>query len=139
MREYFYLIFHIILTLMKLCKPGGVKAVMAENIAIRHQLITLTRGRERAPKMTTFDRFFFGIIAIFVDENRLKKIAVVLKPATILKFHKALVNRKYRQLYSNKAIRKSGRKGPDQALNSVTGGSRVKYFKPLELRSVAFP
>ena len=62
MREHLDLLFHVILTLIKLSKPGGVKAVMVENITMRQQLITLNRGRKRAPKLTTFDRFLFGSV-----------------------------------------------------------------------------
>ena len=43
-------------------------------------------------------------------------MSVILKPATILEFHKALVKRKYSKLYSNKNNKTPGRKSPDQAL-----------------------
>jgi len=116
MRDYVSLFFSLLLMLIKLSKPGGIKVVVAENMAMRQQLIVMTRGKRRSPKLNTSDRFLFGLIAFFVNENRLKKIAVILKPTTILKFHKALVNRKYRLLYSNKGNKKPGRKGPDQQL-----------------------
>ncbi len=74
------------------------------------------RGRKRSPKLTAFDRFFFGLVAFFVKGQRLDRLAVILKPATILKFHKALVKRKYKELYSNKGKMKPGRKGPHQEL-----------------------
>ncbi len=90
MREHLFLLIHIIFTVIRLIEPGGVKAVMAENIAMRQQLITLARARQRAPKLKTTDRFIFGIIAFFVGAKRLEKIAVTLKPATILKYHRAL-------------------------------------------------
>jgi len=54
-----------------------------------------------------------------VVENRLQKVAIVLKPATILRFHKALVKRKYSKLYSNKTKKKPGRKPQDQKLIEV--------------------
>lgn len=40
----------------------------------------------------------------------------MLRPATILKFHKALVKRKYHLLFSNKTPKKPGRKGPSDEL-----------------------
>ena len=46
-------------------------------------------------------------------------MAVIIKPATILKFHKALVNLKYKQLYSNIPRNKTGRKGPEQEINDM--------------------
>lgn len=116
MNEKFELLFHLILTLAKICRPGGVKGVIAENIAMRQQLITLNRGRRRAPKLTTFDRFLFAYLSKLIGKNRLQKIAVIIKPATILKFHKMLVKKKYSQLYSNKTRKKPGRKPRDQAL-----------------------
>ena len=116
MSEKIELLIHFILTLSKLLRPGGVKAVMAENLALRQQLITVNRPRKRAPTFTTFDRFFFGFIAFLIGEQRLRKIAIILKPATLLKFHRALVDRKYQQLYSNTGKKKPGRKPPDQQL-----------------------
>ena len=65
----------------------------AENIAIRQPLITMQRTRKR-----------------------LCKIAVVLKPATILKFHKLFVERKYKKLFPNNTKNKPGRKGPSQEI-----------------------
>jgi len=41
---------------------------------------------------------------------------VIIKPATLLKFHKALVNRKYSLLFSNKSGKKPGPKGPEQSI-----------------------
>jgi hypothetical protein len=40
----------------------------------------------------------------------------MIKPATILKFHKALINKKYRILFSAKSPGKSGPKGPFKEL-----------------------
>ena len=74
MKEKIELLYYFILTLIKLCKPGGVKAVMAENITMRQQLITLNRGRLRAVAPKTFDRFFFVYMAKIIGEKRLQKI-----------------------------------------------------------------
>ena len=74
---------------------------MAESIAMKHQLIVMNRCRKRAPSLVTSDRFLFGLLAMLIGERRLQKVAVILKPATVLAFHKALVKRKYSKLYSN--------------------------------------
>ena len=106
-----------IVTLIKVSRSGGVKALMAENNALKQQLIVMSRGKTRSPKLTTNDRFLFGLFAFFISEHRLQKGAVILKPAKILRFHQALVKRKYSQLYSsNKAKKKPGRKPPEQAI-----------------------
>ena len=98
--------------MIKLLRPGGVKAIAAENIALRQQLITLSRQYKRSPKLNTSDRILFALLGSWIKPKRLSKIAILLKPATLLKFHKALVNRKYHFLFSNKIPRKPGRKGP---------------------------
>ncbi len=40
----------------------------------------------------------------------------MIKPATLLKFHRALVKHKYRRLFSNSGYRRPGPKGPSQEL-----------------------
>jgi transposase InsO family protein len=116
MPEAIELLIHFVVSAIKLLKPGGVKVVMAETIAMKQQLIVMNRGKKRSPKLATSDRFLFGLLAIFIGGSRLKKIAVIIKPTTILAFHKSLVNRKYNRLYSNNTKRNPGRKPQDQAL-----------------------
>jgi putative transposase len=116
MLEFIELLSHYFITLIKLLKPGGVKVVMAESIAMKHQLIVMNRVRKRSPALVTRDRFLFGLLATLIGERRLQKIAVIIKPATILAFHQALVKRKYSKLYSNKAKKIPGKKAQDQAL-----------------------
>ena len=50
----------------------------------------------------------------WINPKRLLSIAVVIKPVTLLKFHQALVRRKYSLLFSRKTPRKPGPKGPEQ-------------------------
>ena len=55
----------------------------------------------------------------FVLTNLLQsfhKVAVIFKPATLLSFHKALVDRKYSRLYSNKSKKEPGPKPQDKRL-----------------------
>lgn len=99
MREIIELLIHYIVTLIKLLKQGGVKVVMAETIAMKQQLIVMNRGNKRSPALATRDRFLFGLLTMLIGERRLQKVAVILKPATILAFHKAFVKRKYSKGY----------------------------------------
>lgn len=64
----------------------------------------------------TSDRFLYGFLAMLIGERRLQIVAVILKPATVLAFHKALVKRKYSVLYSNRVKRDPGRKKRDLVL-----------------------
>ena len=40
----------------KLCGAGGVRAVIAENLVLKRQLIVLRRGRQRSPNLALSDR-----------------------------------------------------------------------------------
>lgn len=74
--------------------------MIAETIAMKQQLIVMNRHKKRAPSLATSDRFLLGLMAMLIGERRLQKVAVILQPATILAFHKALVKRKYSNLLS---------------------------------------
>jgi putative transposase len=120
MRDLLLLVVQLIVTLAKLARPGGVRSVIAESLLLKHELIISSRSRRRAPPLTTIDRFVLGLMVLFVRPPRVAKLAAVLKPATLLRFHKALVDRKYRRLFSSTgARRKPGPKGPTKELVSA--------------------
>src|SRR5271170_5246466 len=89
MRDLLRLFVHLVITFARLLGPGGVRAVAAESLLLKHQLIVINRARHRAPNLTTLDRFVLGLTAIFINPGRMAKVAAILSPATILKFHKA--------------------------------------------------
>ena len=100
-----------------LCGPGGVRAVIAENLLLKQQLIVLRRARRRAPNLTVGDRILFGFGSLFLSLGRIRKVAIGVRPATLLRFHQAFVRRKYRRLFSsNHRPAKSGPKGPSETL-----------------------
>ena len=41
--------------------PGGARAVVAESLLVKHQLVILNRGRERAPNLRPTDRIIAGL------------------------------------------------------------------------------
>ena len=84
---------------------------MAETIAMKQQLIVTNRSRGRQHSLLEIG--LFGLLTMLIGQRRLQKIAVIIKPATILAFHKALVKRKYSKLYSNKTKKNPGRKPQD--------------------------
>jgi putative transposase len=116
MRELFILIAHLLVTLAKLGTRGGLGAVAAESLAVKHQLLIMKRAQRRAPNLTSWDRLVLGVCALLVSHKRLNKMAVILKPSTLLWFHHALVKRKYRLLYSPRKRRRPGPKGPSKEL-----------------------
>jgi hypothetical protein len=48
MREFLFILLDLAVTAAKLCAPGGVRAVIAENPVLKQQLIVLRRGRRWA-------------------------------------------------------------------------------------------
>src|SRR3984893_16103323 len=101
MRNLLLALLHLAVVTAKLCGSGGVRAVMAENLLLNHQLIVLRRARKRAPNLTPSDRLLCGFWSIFLSPGRIRKAALVLQPSTLLAFHHALVRRKYRRLFSS--------------------------------------
>src|ERR1700675_3512464 len=117
MRDFLMLAVHLLVTFSKLLRPGGVRAVAAESLLLKHQLLISNRSRQRAPNLTTLDRFVLALTTLFVSPRRIAKLGVLVKPATLLKFHHALVTRKYRLLFSSSPHRcKPGPKGPSAEL-----------------------
>ena len=116
MKELFILIAHLVTTLVRLAQPGGLRAVAAQSLALRHQLLVLQRRRKRAPRLTPRDRLFFGLYSFWLSPHRRAKLSIVLRPSTFVRFHQALVRRKYRLLYACKPRAKPGPKGPSAEL-----------------------
>ena len=120
MRELLILAIHLLATFAKLLRPSGVRAIAAESLLLKHQLLISNRSRHRAPNLTTFDRLVLGLTTLFLSPGRIRKCGAFIKPATLFKFHKALVDRKYRLLFSaSSPHRKPGPKGPSLSLISA--------------------
>ena len=113
------LLIHLFTTIAKLIGPGGVKAVVAESLLLKQQLLVLNRSRQRAPNLSALDRFLLGFWSFFLSPRRILRTAVVIKPSTLLRFHEALKKRKYRLLFSPRRKGKPGPKGPSLELFQV--------------------
>ena len=100
MKDVISLIFHLLTTMAKLLQPGGSRAIIAENLLLKQQLIIHSRSRQRAPNLSVQDRALLGFWALYLNHRRIARSAIILKPSTELRFHAALKKRKYRQLYS---------------------------------------
>ena len=112
MRHLFILIIHFMATVLKLVRPGGVRAVVAESVLAKHQLLILNRARQRAPNLRILDRIIAGFCSLWIQPGRLPRVAIAFKPSTFLGFHRSMVQRKYRLLFSPKQKAKPGPKGP---------------------------
>ena len=117
MRDLLRLAIHLLVTLAKVLHPGGARAVAAESLLLKHQLVIINRSRQRAPNPSSLNGFVLALTSLFVSPHRIAKLSAILKPATLFKFHKALIDRKYRLLFSSLSKRrKPGPKGPSTEL-----------------------
>jgi putative transposase len=96
MPKFITLLLHFIRIAIMLFKPNGTRSLMAENLMLRKQLVKLSRKHQRSPRLSFADRVMLAVLIHFVKSSRLLKSAIIIKPATILKFHKALINKKHR-------------------------------------------
>jgi putative transposase len=88
MHDLAVLILHLLATVARLAGPGGARAGVAESVLVKQQLLILNRSR------------------------RLTRAAIVLKPSTLLRLHRALITGKYRRLFSASVQRSRGRRAP---------------------------
>ena len=83
----------------------------------KHQRLISHRSRQRVPNLSALDRFVLGLTTLFVSPQRIPQLGALIKPATLLRFHRALIDRKYRLLFSSSARHcKPGPKGPSPEL-----------------------
>src|SRR6267143_6620303 len=116
MCDIFALFVHLIVTVLRLARPGGFRSVIAESALVRHQLLILNRGRKRAPNLRVSDRIIAGLCTVLMRPVRVLRSAIVLRPSTLLRFHHMLIKRKYRLLFSANDRRRPGPKGPTKEL-----------------------
>jgi len=116
MRDLVILFVHVLATLVWLLRPGGLRSVVAESVLVKEQLLILNRSRQRSPHLRASDRLVAGLCARLIRRARLIRSAIVLKPSTFLNLHRAMMNRKYRLLFSPKCRAKPGPKGPGKDL-----------------------
>src|SRR5262245_20906910 len=113
-RDLAALLLRLLATLARLAGPGGARSVVAESVLVKHQLLILNRSRNRSLNLRASDRVVAGLCAAFMRRGRLIRSAIVLKPSTLLRLHRALARRKYRRLFSSNRPARSGSKGSSQ-------------------------
>src|SRR5215471_6514910 len=116
MHDILVILIHSIVTVVRLMKPVGLRAVVAESALTRHQILLLNRSRKRAPNLRVSDRLIAGFCTLLMRPSRLLRCGIVLKPSTLLHFHHVLTNRKYHMLFSSKRGGRPGPKGPAREL-----------------------
>jgi hypothetical protein len=89
MKEALVLLIHLLTVIARFLGPGRAKAVLAENLLLKHQLLIVTRSRGRGPRLHTFDRVLLGSCSLFLPRSRINKVAVAIRPSTLLGFRRA--------------------------------------------------
>ena len=111
------LLTHLLTTIARLLGPGGTRAIVADSLLMKQQLLVINRSRRRAPNLSALDRFLLGFWSLFLNPRRILRAAIIIRPSTLLTFHNLLKQRKYRLLYSSAGSkRKPGPKGPSPEL-----------------------
>jgi len=116
MKDLLLMFAHLLATLAKLLGPGGARAIVADSLLMKQQLLIINRSRRRAPNLTAIDRILLGFWSLFLNPHHIQRAAVILRPSTLLNFHDMLKKRKYRLLYTARRKGKPGPKGPSQEL-----------------------
>jgi shikimate 5-dehydrogenase len=56
MKDLLVLAIHLITTIAKLMGPGGARAIVAESLFMKQQLLVVNRSRQRASNLSALDR-----------------------------------------------------------------------------------
>src|SRR5215470_11945512 len=113
MRDLIILLVHLITTVFRLARPGGLRSVVAESVLIKHQLLIVNRSRRRAPNLRVLDRLIAGFCFALDKADSPASGGNHIKTLNRAAFPRALVQRKYRLLFSPKRRVKPGPKGPN--------------------------
>jgi hypothetical protein len=74
MKNLLLLLVHLLTTVARLLGPGGARAIVAENLLLKQQLLVMTRSRRRAPNLTRLDRILLGFWSLFLSARRLSSV-----------------------------------------------------------------
>ena len=116
MKDLITLLMHLLTTIARLLGSGGTKAIVADSLLMKQQLLIINRSRRRTPNLTVTDRVLLGFWSLFLGPHHVPRSAIIIKPSTLLGFHEALKKRKYQLLYSSRRKGKPGPKGPSEEL-----------------------
>jgi len=76
MKDLLILLIHLLTTIARLIGPGGVKAVVADSLLLKQQLLVMNRARKRSPHLTALDRFLLGFWSLFLNPRHIRRAAV---------------------------------------------------------------
>ena len=83
MKDLLLMLAHLLATLAKLLGPGGARAIVADSLLMKQQLLIVSRSRRRAPNQTATDRVLLGFWSLFLSPHHIQRAAVILRPSTL--------------------------------------------------------
>jgi hypothetical protein len=78
MRDLVMVAILLVVTVAKPLRPGGARAVAAESLLLKHQLLISNRSRQRAPNLTTLARLVLSLTTLSVSPRRIAKLGVLI-------------------------------------------------------------
>ena len=60
MTDRLVLVAHLLITVAKLLGPGGARAVVADSLLMKQQLLVISRSRRRAPNLSALNRILLA-------------------------------------------------------------------------------
>jgi len=60
---------HLLTSLVKLLGWGGAKAIVADRLLMKQQLLIINRSRRREPNLSALDRFLWGFCSLFLGSR----------------------------------------------------------------------
>ena len=78
MKDLLILLAHLLTTVAKLLGPGGARAVVADSLLMKQQLLVISRSRRRAPNLSAHDRFLPGFWSLLLNPRRIQRAVVII-------------------------------------------------------------
>jgi len=126
----FYHLVHDMMRILSLLLRQGEQGLIAEVLLLQQQLHTIAKDGKRCPNLTPTERCIFAILTGFISETRLNAVAIIVKPATLIKYHSALVKNKFSVIFGNRKRdkQKPGPKGLSQeVINAIVQAKILNY------------
>ena len=70
MRDLVVLFLHLIVSIVRLIRPGGARSIVAESVLVKQQLLILNRSRKRSPNLRASDRIVTGLCGLLIHPVR---------------------------------------------------------------------
>jgi hypothetical protein len=83
-----------------------------DSFTLHRSVVSAARTPRKPLRLTPWNRLLLGNGAFWVATNRFPKIAIGIRPSILLCFHRALIQQKYRLLFTPESISYQGPKRP---------------------------